>query len=766
MFFAVDNSVFSEDTADGKCTTHGTITAVYQKADAPGEPISPPLHITESPNLTVASHYTAILPCDKPRHKSSDNEGRKKFTINKTGVAGSYKLMHMGWIVTSVISRIKEGVDSFHLPGWAGYNSLLSESKAVTKVGALPLLPEVAHEWPTLLTVMVQARKLKELVIGNDHPAVISFDMALYEKAVQLVDTRPDLKNTVFVRLGELHVVMAALRALGTSIENSGIDDSWIEADVYGSATTRQILKCTHYKRSLTAHIYSYVALYEMAMEEFFKDNPHPKDVCLEATVGIKDACSEVNKHTRAESVKCANTHLLQTLANNDVMNKFQDWEVQRSENAMFRSMMMYLHRVETILFFVAASRNADLNLHLQAGEALNKLYFAMNRIKYKGLWPRYIADMHALKNDHPETWKELELGNISVTKTAIPFVSIGTDHACEHLNKFMKVHSGLIGISNNANARQRFFLASPELSCMANEFKLQFNVKESKVTEHHGLCMSAIKRNHCSISKIKAAIMCHGNPFAVKGPMLYNLITHAYIPEKYVPQILNMDDSGQKLYEDYVAERINGNVGLWAPVKKQNNKMYMSSNKKLAVKIRDKTVDLQETKNLYGRLMVLARSSRDIDQKDSISNYEFTLTPRALFAPSGSLLLCNEKSKLIHALEKLVVAETHSDNSQPASHEMHDVPDEGAMDLVASIDGSHVSRKIAVVDGMVIVQKLTKKKATMATVKDLSECFIEKVMDLTTGYDEIILVFDTYKLDSLKNATRQKRRGVEDPVQ
>ena len=104
----------------------------------------------------------------------------------------------------------------------------------------------------------------------------------------------------------------------------------------------------------------------------------------------------------------------------------------------------------------------------------------------------------------------------------------------------------------------------------MANDFKGQFNVKESKVTEHHGLSMSAIKRNHCSISKIKAAIMCHGNPFAVKGPMLYNLITHAYIPEKYVPHILNMDDSGHKLYEDYVAGRINGNVSLWAPVKKQ----------------------------------------------------------------------------------------------------------------------------------------------------------------------------------------------------
>jgi len=74
-------------------------------------------------------------------------------------------------------------------------------------------------------------------------------------------------------RLGELHVVMCELRALGLSSENSGKDDTWIEADVYGSATTRQILKCTQYKCSLRAHIYSYMALYELVIEQFFKGN-------------------------------------------------------------------------------------------------------------------------------------------------------------------------------------------------------------------------------------------------------------------------------------------------------------------------------------------------------------------------------------------------------------------------------------------------------------------------------------------------------------
>ena len=39
---------------------------------------------------------------------------------------------------------------------------------------------------------------------------------------------RPDLKSKVVPRLGEQHVAMAALRAIGVSMENSGIYDVWM----------------------------------------------------------------------------------------------------------------------------------------------------------------------------------------------------------------------------------------------------------------------------------------------------------------------------------------------------------------------------------------------------------------------------------------------------------------------------------------------------------------------------------------------------------
>ena len=96
-----------------------------------------------------------------------------------------------------------------------------------------------------------------------------------------------------------------------------------------------------------------------------------------------------------------------------------------------------------------------------------------------------------------------------------------------------MKVHAGLIGISNKPNARQRFFLAAPELHCLEKEFKDQFHDVGSKAVE---LSPSKIRREHGTISRIKDAIQRHGNPFAVEGNMIYNIITHAYIPDEYVP--------------------------------------------------------------------------------------------------------------------------------------------------------------------------------------------------------------------------------------
>ena len=50
--------------------------------------------------------------------------------------------------------------------------------------------------------------------------------------------------------------------------------------------------------------------------------------------------------------------------------------------------------------------------------------------------------------------------------------------------------------------------------------------------------------------------------------------------------------------------------------------------------------------------------------------------------------------------------------------------------------------------------------------MKDLAENFNDRLTSLTAGFSEVILVFDTYKPDSLKEKTRERRRQGKAPIQ
>lgn len=94
VFFAVDNTYFAEDTADGKGTTHGTVTAVYKKANAAGESVAPDLQITDAKNPSVTPYHVATMPCNKPKPVTASN--RMEFSINSVDYCICF-IQDKGW---------------------------------------------------------------------------------------------------------------------------------------------------------------------------------------------------------------------------------------------------------------------------------------------------------------------------------------------------------------------------------------------------------------------------------------------------------------------------------------------------------------------------------------------------------------------------------------------------------------------------------------------------------------------------------------------
>jgi hypothetical protein len=67
---------------------------------------------------------------------------------------------------------------------------------------------------------------------------------------------------------------MAMQRTIGAYIDNSGIDMCWIEAELYGPSTVKQIIDGKHVERGEKAHMTTLQALFTLYHESFAKQEP------------------------------------------------------------------------------------------------------------------------------------------------------------------------------------------------------------------------------------------------------------------------------------------------------------------------------------------------------------------------------------------------------------------------------------------------------------------------------------------------------------
>ena len=117
----------------------------------------------------------------------------------------------------------------------------------------LPLLDAKANDYSSLLTIMSHMNVINAEICGPDEPTVIAIDLDLYCRATLMTMVHHPAKKN-FLRIGDLHVVMAMLRTTGAALEENGLEEVFMEADIYGSATLRQILAGNHVSRGVEAH--------------------------------------------------------------------------------------------------------------------------------------------------------------------------------------------------------------------------------------------------------------------------------------------------------------------------------------------------------------------------------------------------------------------------------------------------------------------------------------------------------------------------------
>ena len=255
--------------------------------------------------------------------------------------------------------------------------------------------------------------------------------------------SRNDLDN-IILRPGELHVTMAILRCIGSYIEASVIDSVWIESDIYGSSTVKQILEGRHVKRGVYAHITTLQALFSLYTEAFFQENQILHQKYKELAIQLNAACEAMNE----VAIQEVNNDLASMIEEDDLLNRMQEFYNNMTSRPLYIFVRNYMQMILEMTMYIRSVRTGDWNMHIKSTELLVKYFFAHDKQNYARLLPIYLADMKALERSDPDIWTEFMNGNWVVNKSRIPFCAIRADHALEQVNRSMKVSGGLIGIT------------------------------------------------------------------------------------------------------------------------------------------------------------------------------------------------------------------------------------------------------------------------------------------------------------------------------
>ena len=124
-----------------------------------------------------------------------------------------------------------------------------------------------------------------------------------------------------------------------------------------------------------------------------------------------------------------------------------------------------YMSMVEILLDFIRSERNGNWILHQEAFTAMLSWLTIYDHTNYARWGPVYLAGMKLLENTAPEVDAEFLDGNSVVKRTKKQLNEISADQETKWINRTSKMHNGIIGITRNDQAREKFYVPWSERS-------------------------------------------------------------------------------------------------------------------------------------------------------------------------------------------------------------------------------------------------------------------------------------------------------------
>ena len=224
---------------------------------------------------------------------------------------------------------------------WSAHNSTNTEATQLSKYFTTPVIHGSPTDWSNLYTALKIFQGIN-VATNADHKTIVSMDLQLYAKCIKLQNNESIRSQFVF-RLVELHILFAMLKVIGKNINFSGLDETFIGAEIYGPTTLQQIIGGKHYNRSFEAFLTLHMSLFQFYIKELF-----------ESKIVLKVALSEVISHYLEDKTRDF-SQLLHDMTNLNLSEFLDEFDSKLTgQGKMLRN---FMNLVEIMLFLIIATQ-------------------------------------------------------------------------------------------------------------------------------------------------------------------------------------------------------------------------------------------------------------------------------------------------------------------------------------------------------------------------------------------------------------------------
>ena len=252
---------------------------------------------------------------------------------------------------------------------------------------------------------------------------------------------------------GRLHIILTFLKVIGKRFNSSGLLEAWTESELFGPNAGFNALAGKHYNRSIRGLKITFEAIFRILWDKI--EDRFSQDDC-DLSLNEDEPASELSELDRVDSI-------------------IREMEKTSNPNAKF--WLSYLEMAGILLRFIRAERSGNWKLHLDSFQEMMPWFAAYDRINYLRWGSVYLSNMQRLQITAPEVSVEFEKGNFVVRTKLAHFNGQSVDLSQEHVIKMCKVSGGIIGITRNESALNRWCLTASAMCKMAQKTLFMFDV-------------------------------------------------------------------------------------------------------------------------------------------------------------------------------------------------------------------------------------------------------------------------------------------------